>query len=162
MSSSSAARCGFRRSPLSRSWACSWPASSLSVVGQAFFPQTDAGQFTINMKAPTGTRIQVTNGIARIEDMIRKVVDPKDLKLILLQYRRSERCTALYTTNQGQYTATIRSGAQPGTRPVAGIYGPRPRAAPTLSSRMCARSSERVVAGRDSQSGRASPHRRPG
>ena len=41
-------------------------------VGRAFFPQTDAGQFTINLKVPTGTRIEVTNDyVARIEDMIR-------------------------------------------------------------------------------------------
>jgi multidrug efflux pump subunit AcrB len=53
-------------------------------VGRVFFPQTDAGQFTINMKAPTGTRIEVTNEyVARIENMIRRVVEPKDLKMVL-------------------------------------------------------------------------------
>ena len=31
-------------------------------MGLAFFPRTDAGQFTINLKVPTGTRIEVTNG----------------------------------------------------------------------------------------------------
>ena len=30
------------------------------LLGLAFFPRTDAGQFTINVKAPTGTRIEVT------------------------------------------------------------------------------------------------------
>src|SRR5579872_6406385 len=30
------------------------------LLGLAFFPQTDAGQFTINMKVPTGTRIENT------------------------------------------------------------------------------------------------------
>ncbi len=53
-------------------------------VGRAFFPQTDAGQFTIDMKVPTGTRIEVTNDyVARIEGMIRKVVEPNDLKMVL-------------------------------------------------------------------------------
>ncbi len=83
-------------------------------VGRAFFPQTDAGQFTINMKAPTGTRIEVTNDtVARIEDMIRKVVDPKDLKLILSNIGVVNDISALYTTNQGQYTATIQVALNP-------------------------------------------------
>lgn len=30
------------------------------LLGLAFFPRTDAGQFTINLKAPTGTRIELT------------------------------------------------------------------------------------------------------
>ena len=28
------------------------------LLGVAFFPRTDAGQFTINLKAPTGSRIE--------------------------------------------------------------------------------------------------------
>ena len=44
-------------------------------LGLAFFPRTDAGQFTVNMKVPTGTRIEVTNHyVAKIEDLIRQVV----------------------------------------------------------------------------------------
>ena len=78
-------------------------------VGRAFFPQTDAGQFTINMKAPTGTRIEVTNEyVARIEDMIRRVVEPKDLKMVLSNLGVVNDISSLYTTNQGQYTATIQ------------------------------------------------------
>jgi multidrug efflux pump subunit AcrB len=78
-------------------------------VGQAFFPQTDAGQFTANIKVPTGTRIEVTNDyVARIEAMIRKVVDPKDLKMVLSNIGVVNDISALYTTNQGQYTATIQ------------------------------------------------------
>ena len=34
----------------------------------AFFPRTDAGQFSINLKAPTGTRIEVSEQyVARVE-----------------------------------------------------------------------------------------------
>jgi multidrug efflux pump subunit AcrB len=78
-------------------------------VGRAFFPQTDAGQFTINMKAPTGTRLEVTNEyVARIENMIRKVVDPRDLKMVLSNIGVVNDISALYTTNMGEYTATIQ------------------------------------------------------
>ena len=39
-------------------------------LGLAFFPQTDAGQFTMNVKVPTGTRIEVTDQyVAKIEDL---------------------------------------------------------------------------------------------
>ena len=78
-------------------------------VGRAFFPQTDAGQFTINMKAPTGTRLEVTNDyVARIEGMIRQVVAPADLKMVLSNIGVVNDISSLYTTNQGQYTATIQ------------------------------------------------------
>jgi multidrug efflux pump subunit AcrB len=78
-------------------------------VGRAFFPQTDAGQFTINMKVPTGSRIEVTNEyVARVENMIRKVVEPKDLKMVLSNIGVVNDISALYTTNQGEYTATIQ------------------------------------------------------
>ena len=33
------------------------------LLGLAFFPKTDAGQFTINVKVPTGTRIEVSEPI---------------------------------------------------------------------------------------------------
>jgi len=79
------------------------------LVGQAFFPQTDAGQFTINMKAPTGTRLEMTNDyVQRIEDMIRHEIDPKDLKMVLSNIGVVNDISSLYTTNQGQYTATIQ------------------------------------------------------
>src|SRR5580692_9308647 len=78
-------------------------------VGRAFFPQTDAGQFTINLKVPTGTRIEVTNEyVARIEGMIRNVVEPRDLKMVLSNIGVVNDISALYTTNQGQYTATVQ------------------------------------------------------
>src|SRR5579872_79520 len=54
------------------------------LLGRAFFPQTDAGQFTLNVKVPTGTRIEVTDQyVAKIEDLIRHVVPPQDLKMVV-------------------------------------------------------------------------------
>jgi HAE1 family hydrophobic/amphiphilic exporter-1 len=79
------------------------------LLGRSFFPRTDAGQFTMNIKVPTGTRIEVTNDyVARIEDEIRKIVPPSDLKLILSNIGVVNDISALYTTNAGQYTATIQ------------------------------------------------------
>jgi multidrug efflux pump subunit AcrB len=79
-------------------------------LGRAFFPQTDAGQFTLNIKVPTGTRIEITDQyVARIEDLIRRVVPPSDLKMIVSNIGVVNDFSSLYTTNAGQYTATIQA-----------------------------------------------------
>jgi len=87
-------------------------AASLGIyplLGQAFFPQTDAGQFTVNVKVPTGTRIEVTNDyVAKMEDLIRHDVDSKDLKMILSNIGVVNDISSLYTTNAGMYMATIQ------------------------------------------------------
>ena len=37
------------------------------LLGVAFFPRTDPGQFVINVKAPTGSRLEMTNQyVARV------------------------------------------------------------------------------------------------
>ncbi len=84
-------------------------------LGRAFFPQTDAGQFTLNIKVPTGSRIEVTNQyVARIEDLIRKIVPPSDLKMIVSNIGVVNDFSSLYTTNAGQYTATIQAALNEG------------------------------------------------
>jgi multidrug efflux pump subunit AcrB len=78
-------------------------------LGLAFFPRTDAGQFTINFKVPTGTRLEVTEQyVAKVEDLIRGVVDPKDFKMVVSNIGVVPDFSALYTTNAGPYTATIQ------------------------------------------------------
>jgi multidrug efflux pump subunit AcrB len=78
-------------------------------LGLAFFPRTDAGQFTINLKAPTGTRIEMTDQyVAKVEDLIRHTVDPHDLKMIVSNIGVVPDFSALYTTNAGPYTATVQ------------------------------------------------------
>jgi HAE1 family hydrophobic/amphiphilic exporter-1 len=79
------------------------------LLGLAFFPQTDAGQFTINLKVPTGTRIENTEQyVAKLEDLIRQNVDAKDLKMVVSNIGVVPDFSSLYTTNAGPYTATIQ------------------------------------------------------
>jgi multidrug efflux pump subunit AcrB len=79
------------------------------LLGLALFPKTDAGQFTINLKVPTGTRIEVTDQyVAKVEELIRHTVDPKDLKLIVSNIGVVPDFSALYTSNAGAYTATVQ------------------------------------------------------
>ncbi|MGA9544981.1 MAG: efflux RND transporter permease subunit [Candidatus Sulfotelmatobacter sp.] len=78
------------------------------LLGLAFFPKTDAGQFTINVKVPTGTRIELTNEyVAKVEDLIRHEIEPRDFKRIVSNIGVVPDFSALYTTNSGPYTATI-------------------------------------------------------
>ncbi len=78
-------------------------------LGVAFFPRADAGQFVINLKAPSGTRIEVTNNlVANVEDRIRKVVDPQDLRLIVSNLGVIPGFSSIYTSNSGPHTATIQ------------------------------------------------------
>jgi HAE1 family hydrophobic/amphiphilic exporter-1 len=79
------------------------------LLGLAFFPKTDAGQFTINLKVPTGTRIEMTDQyVAKVEDLIRHTVEPKDLKRIVSNIGVVPDFSSLYTTNSGSYTATVQ------------------------------------------------------
>ncbi|MGA8029179.1 MAG: efflux RND transporter permease subunit [Bryobacteraceae bacterium] len=78
-------------------------------LGVAFFPQTDAGQFTINMKAPTGSRIELTQEyVSKIENLIRQTVG-HDLKMVVSNIGIVPDFSALYTSNAGPYTATVQA-----------------------------------------------------
>ncbi len=78
-------------------------------LGLAFFPRTDAGQFAINLKVPTGTRLELTEQyVAKVEDLIRNVVGSKDLKMIVSNIGVVPDFSSLYTTNTGPYTATVQ------------------------------------------------------
>jgi HAE1 family hydrophobic/amphiphilic exporter-1 len=78
-------------------------------LGVAFFPRSDAGQFVINMKAPTGTRVELTEKlVARVEEIIRQVVSQHDLRLIVSNLGVVPDFTAIYTSNSGPHTATIQ------------------------------------------------------
>ena len=83
---------------------------TLSFAGVSFFPQTDAGQFTINLKAPTGSRIEVTDRyVAQVEDLIKGIVAPDDFHTIVSNIGVVNDLSSLYTTNSGPYTATIQT-----------------------------------------------------
>src|SRR5665213_922957 len=79
------------------------------LLGVAFFPRTDAGQFTVNLKVPTGARIENTEEyVGKVENLIKHEVDPADFKMIVSNIGIVPDFSALYTTNAGPYTATIQ------------------------------------------------------
>jgi multidrug efflux pump subunit AcrB len=78
-------------------------------LGHAYFPRTDPGQFVISVKAPTGTRIELTDQyISRVENDIRSVVDAKDLNMIVSNIGVTPDLSAIYTPNSGMHTAFVQ------------------------------------------------------
>ena len=97
-------------------------------LGLAFFPQTDAGQFTINLKVPTGTRIEATEQyVAKIEDLIRHTVDAGDFNMVVSNIGVVNDFSSLYTTNSGQYTATIQASLKQDHKQSSLVYMDRVR-----------------------------------
>ena len=79
-------------------------------IGVAFFPRTDAGQFTLNMKVPTGTRIELTEQyVKRVEDLIRQNIAPEDFNMTVSNIGFVSGFSSLYTTNAGAYMATVQT-----------------------------------------------------
>ncbi len=75
----------------------------------SFFPRTDPGQFVMNVKLPSGTRINITEQeVAKVEALIRKEVSPEDLGMIVSNIGSTPDFSAIYTTNSGMHTATIQ------------------------------------------------------
>jgi multidrug efflux pump subunit AcrB len=80
-------------------------------IGVSFFPRTDAGQFIINMKAPTGTRLEITNEyVKKVEDIVRQVVPAKDLSTIVSNIGVFPDLSALFTQNSAMHTAFVEVG----------------------------------------------------
>jgi multidrug efflux pump subunit AcrB len=80
-------------------------------IGVSFFPRSDAGQFVINVKAPTGTRIEVTNDyIKQVEEIVRQVVKPEDLNTVVSNIGVMPDLSALFTPNAGMHSAFVQVG----------------------------------------------------
>ncbi len=79
------------------------------LIGKAFFPRTDPGQFVVNVKVPAGTRIEVTDDyVSKMEQDIRDVVAPDDLNMIVSNIGITPDLSAIYTSNSGMHTAFIQ------------------------------------------------------
>jgi hydrophobic/amphiphilic exporter-1 (mainly G- bacteria), HAE1 family len=78
-------------------------------VGRAYFPRTDPGQFVINVKAPSGTRLEVSDKyIAEVERDIRSVIPKSDLEMIVSNIGITPDLSAIYTSNSAMDTAFVQ------------------------------------------------------
>jgi HAE1 family hydrophobic/amphiphilic exporter-1 len=83
------------------------------LIGKAYFPRTDPGQFVINLKAATGTRIERTDQLVeRVEQIVREVVPAKDLRIIVSNIGVTPGFSSIYTPNSGPHTAFVQVGLQ--------------------------------------------------
>jgi len=83
----------------------------LPFVGVSFFPRTDAGQFVVNVKAPTGTRVELTEKyVERVEAIVKQVVKPQDLDTVVSNIGVMADLSALFTPNSAMHTAFVQVG----------------------------------------------------
>ncbi len=73
-----------------------------------FFPEVDAGAFEIYARAPSGTRIEVTEGkIANVEEFVRSTLGD-DMQLIISEIGVVADLSSAYTPNAGPMDAVVK------------------------------------------------------
>jgi HAE1 family hydrophobic/amphiphilic exporter-1 len=89
--------------------------SMYPLLGVAFFPRTDPGQFVINFKAPSGTRIELSEQYAKqVEDTVRKVVPDNELAMIVSNIGITTDFSAIYTPNSAPHTGFVQVSLKDG------------------------------------------------
>ncbi len=81
------------------------------LVGLSFFPRTDAGQFVINVKAPTGTRLELTESyVKKVEKIVQQLVPAEELNSVVSNIGVMSDLSALSTPNSAMHTAFVQVG----------------------------------------------------
>ena len=84
------------------------------LLGLSFFPRTDAGQFVINFKAPSGTRLEDTEQeTTRLEALIRSIVSKHDMGMIVSNIGVDPGFSALYSSNSAMHTGFTQVALKP-------------------------------------------------
>ena len=79
------------------------------VLRREFYPDVDSGAFEMTVRAPSGTRIELTESrLAEVEDYLKKAIDPKDLQLYLTEIGVTPDWSAAFTPNAGPMDAVVR------------------------------------------------------
>jgi multidrug efflux pump subunit AcrB len=87
------------------------------LVGKSYFPRTDPSQFVISLKAPSGTRLELTDKlVGQVEDIVRGVVPKQDLKIIVSNIGITPGFNAILNPNSCPSTAVIQVGLKDGHR----------------------------------------------
>ena len=98
-------------------------------LGVSFFPRTDPGQFVINLKAPSGTRVEYTeNYVKQVENIIHQVVPADELQIIVSNIGITTDFSAIYTPNSAPHTAFVQVSLKEGHKVGSYEYMRRVRA----------------------------------
>jgi multidrug efflux pump subunit AcrB len=85
------------------------------MIGKSYFPRTDPSQFVINVKAPSGTRLELTDQIVgQVEQIVREVVPQRDLKIIVSNIGITPGFSSILTPNSAPHTAFVQVGLNDG------------------------------------------------
>jgi len=75
------------------------------LLGLSFFPRTDAGQFVINFKAPSGTKLEATEEeAAKLEAIVRRIVSKHDIGMTVTNIGVDPGFSALFSPNAAMHT----------------------------------------------------------
>ena len=75
------------------------------LLGLSFFPRTDAGQFVVSFKAPSGTRLEATEEeAAKLEAIVRRIVTPHDMDMTVTNIGVDPGFSALFSSNSAMHT----------------------------------------------------------
>ncbi|HEV2390854.1 MAG TPA: efflux RND transporter permease subunit [Verrucomicrobiae bacterium] len=81
------------------------------MIGKSYFPRTDPGQFVMSVKAPSGTRLGLTeNYISQVEDIVHEVVPKSDLKIIVSNIGTTPGFNSILNPNSCPSTAVVQVG----------------------------------------------------
>ena len=84
-------------------------AATLPFVRRDFFPEADSGAFEIAVRAPAGTRIELTEALVKkVDDFVRKNITEEDLQLTVCEIGTSADWSAAYTANSGPMDALVK------------------------------------------------------
>ncbi|HXR36169.1 MAG TPA: efflux RND transporter permease subunit, partial [Candidatus Binataceae bacterium] len=77
-------------------------------LGTELFPATDGGQFIISIRAPLGSRIEITDALtARLERVIREVIPPAELSIIVANLGLAAGFSSIYSPNAAPDTGFV-------------------------------------------------------
>ncbi len=84
------------------------------ILRRDFFPEVDSGAFEIAVRAPAGTRLDVTEKrVKEVEDVVRKTIPESDLKVIVSEIGLTADWSAAYTQNSGTQDAIVKVQLEP-------------------------------------------------
>jgi multidrug efflux pump subunit AcrB len=78
-------------------------------IGQEFFPQVDAGQIIMNIRAPSNTRLDANERrIAEVEKFVYEQIPASERAMLIAEMGLNPDWSAAYTANAGQQDTILR------------------------------------------------------
>jgi multidrug efflux pump subunit AcrB len=78
-------------------------------IGREFFPQVDAGQITVYVRAPSNARLKAADArVSAVERFIRDQIPANERDMIATELGLDPDWSAAYTANSGQQDAVVR------------------------------------------------------